>query len=229
MKLFYDLHIHSCLSPCGDMDMTPNNIVNMAKLLELDVIAVSDHNSAKNLPAVREAAEREGLLLIPAIEASSAEEVHLLCLFDSFEGAYACSDFFYEHLPPIVNDPEVFGRQVVMDGEDREVDEVDKLLINAMDLGIDALLPAVKEYGGLVIPAHVDKNAYSIISNLGYLPPEYGFSCIEVKNPPFDCGFPGKVITDSDAHYLEHISEREHFIEVEEKSIAGVLRALGKI
>lgn len=227
MKLFYDLHIHSCLSPCGDMDMTPNNIVNMAKLLELDAIAVSDHNSAKNLPATAKLAEQNGLLLVPAIEACSAEEVHLLCLFQTLEGALSCSELLESHLPDIPNDPEIFGRQVILDEEDHPIGEEKKLLINALDLGIDRLLPLVRECGGLVIPAHVDKNAYSILSNLGYIPPEYGFSCIEVKHPPFDCGFQGKTITNSDAHYLEHIHEREYALEVKTPTVSGILDALG--
>ena len=109
MKYSYDLHIHSCLSPCGDMDMTPNNIVNMASLLGLDLIAVSDHNSALNLPAVFTAAKGTELTVIPAIEANSAEEVHVLCLFETLEDALACSEEFYEHLPPVINRPYIFG------------------------------------------------------------------------------------------------------------------------
>lgn len=99
MKYSYDLHIHSCLSPCGDMDMTPNNIVNMASLLGLDLIAVSDHNTALNLPAVFSVAKQVGLTVIPAIEANTAEEVHVLCLFPELEDALSCSDEFYQHLP----------------------------------------------------------------------------------------------------------------------------------
>lgn len=226
MRAYYDLHIHSCLSPCGDADMTPNNIVGMAKLKGLDVIAVSDHNSALNLPAVMAVAEANDLLVIPAIEANTAEEVHVLCLFESLEGALGFSDLLYEHLPPILNDPAVFGAQQIMDTQDRVIGTVDKLLINAADLSIDDLLREIVPFGGVCIPAHVDKNAYSITAALGYIPPEYGFSCIEVKSPPFDTDFAGHVITDSDAHYLEHIAERERFLEVDALSVRGVLDAL---
>lgn len=227
MKYSYDLHIHSCLSPCGDMDMTPNNIVNMASLAGLDLIAVSDHNSALNLPAVFAAAEEAGLTVVPAIEANSAEEVHVLCLFETLEDALACSDEFYEHLPPVINRPDIFGEQVIMDRNDSPVGTVDKLLINALDLGLDGLLETVKKHSGLAIPAHVDKSAYSILANLGYIPPEYGFTCIEIKNPETEVSFDGQRITDSDAHYLQDIAEPVRFLDLPEKSACAVLKKLG--
>lgn len=226
MKYSYDLHIHSCLSPCGDMDMTPNNIVNMASLLGLDLIAVSDHNSALNLPAVFAAAKGTGLTVVPAIEANSAEEVHVLCLFETLEDALACSEEFYGHLPPVINRPDIFGEQVIMDQNDKPVGTVDKLLINALDLGLDGLLETVKRHRGLAVPAHVDKTSYSILANLGYIPPEYGFTCIEVKNPEASVEFSGQRITDSDAHYLEDIAEPVRFLDLYEKSARAVLERL---
>lgn len=226
MKLYYDLHMHSCLSPCGDRDMTPNNIVNMSLLKELDVIALSDHNSAKNIQAVRKVAEGTGLLVIPAIEVCTMEEVHILCLFYSFEQCEAFGKYLYDLLPPVMNQPDIFGEQWVMNEQDEVVGSVDKLLINAASLSIDRLLSVLPEYGGFAIPAHVDKSSYSIIANLGFLPPEYGFPCIEVKNPPFSGDFSGRIITNSDAHYLEHIAERERFLEVPEKTIRAVIDTL---
>lgn len=226
MKLYYDLHIHSCLSPCGDPDMTPNNLVNMAFLKELDVIALSDHNTARNLPAVRKIAEQVDILLIPGIEVCTNEEVHILCLFEDFDACMEFGELLYKYLPPISNKPEIFGEQLILDHTDQIIGNLDKLLINAANLSIDQLLSILPKYRGMAIPAHVDRSSYSMISNLGFIPEEYHFSCIEVKNPPFSCRFSGGVITNSDAHYLEHISEREHWIEVEEKSISGVLNAL---
>lgn len=226
MKLFYDLHIHSCLSPCGDNDMTPNNIVNMSLLKELDVIALSDHNAAGNIEAVRRVAEDTPLLVIPAIEVCTMEEVHILCLFYEFEACRAFGEFLYTLLPDVQNNPAIFGDQLLMDEHDQVTGTVDKLLINAANLSIDRLLKVLPEYGGFAIPAHVDKSANSIIANLGFLPEEYHFSCIEVKSPPFDGGFSGRVITDSDAHYLEHIAEPERFLEVPEKSIRAVINTL---
>jgi hypothetical protein len=226
MKLFYDLHMHSCLSPCGDQDMTPNNIVNMCLLKELDVIALSDHNTAKNIPAVRKLTETSDLLLIPAIEVCTSEEIHVLCLFYDFDSCYRFSDDLYELLPPISNKPDIFGEQLILDEHDNVVGSLDKLLINAANLSIDQLIATLPSYHGFAVPAHVDKNSYSIISNLGFIPEEYHFPCIEVKNPPFSYPFSGTVITNSDAHYLENISEREHCLEVPEKSIQSFLNTL---
>ena len=133
MKISYDLHIHSCLSPCGSEDMTPNNIVNMACLLGLDVIAVSDHNSCKNLPAVCKLAQMRGLTVVPAMEACTAEEVHVLCLFETLSGAMAFGERIYESLPPILNQPEIYGEQLILDEKDNIVGKEPKLLINALE------------------------------------------------------------------------------------------------
>lgn len=226
IDLTYDLHIHSCLSPCGDNDMTPNNIVNMAALLGLDVIAVSDHNACKNLPAVFKAAEETELIVLPAIEVCTDEEVHMLCLFEQLEQVLAFGEELYTHLPSIINDPAAFGDQLIMDSEDNVIGREERLLINAVDIGIDKLLRILKPYEGLAIPAHVDKAANSIIASLGYIPPDYGFSCIEIKNPESVVDFAGKRITNSDAHYLEHISEPIRTIPVTERSARGVLEYL---
>lgn len=226
MKISYDLHIHSCLSPCGDNDMTPNNIVNMAALLGLDAVAVSDHNSAKNLPAVFRAAEEAGVLVVPAMELCTAEEIHMLCLFSSLSDALACSDAVYPWLPRIRNQADVFGEQLILNENDEVIGEEPYLLINALALSLDELLPLVKQYGGLPVPAHADKDAYSITASLGLIPPEYGFPCIEQKNPNAVLDFSGNRIFDSDAHYLEHMHEAEFFLEVKEKSAKGVIEAL---
>lgn len=223
MKISYDLHMHSCLSPCGSDDMTPNNIVNMASLLGLDAIAVSDHNTARNLPAVCELARGCGLLVVPAIEACTSEEVHVLCLFETLEGALAFGEEIYRYLPPIENQPDIFGNQLVMDENDEIVGSEPLLLINALSLGIERLIPLAREYGGEAVPAHVNKPANSIIANLGFIPPEYGFTCIEVNPPDESVLFTGRRISDSDAHYLEHIHEPEFFMEVTEKTAQGVL------
>ncbi len=226
MKYYYDLHIHSCASPCGDMDMTPNNIVNMAVLNELDIIAVSDHNSAKNLPAIMKLAQETELVVVPAIEVCTSEEVHVLCLFYELEDCMKFSDYLYEKLPPIMNEADIFGEQVEMNERDEVVSHIDKLLINGADVSIDDVIDLMGEYNGLAIPAHIDKSSYSIISNLGFLPPDLYIPCVEVKNPPYDCGFEGKVITNSDAHYLEHIAYKASTIELEELSVKALIDAL---
>lgn len=226
MDLSYDLHIHSCLSPCGDNDMTPNNIINMASMLGLDVIAVSDHNSARNLPAIFKVAEDSDIVIVPAIEVCTNEEVHILCLFKSLSLVQAFDEELYTHLPFIKNDEDAFGCQIVMDEQDNPIATEQKLLINAVDIGIDKLLKILHKYDGLAIPAHVDKQSNSIISSLGYIPDDYNFSCIEVKNPNSDISFSRKKITNSDAHYLEHIGEPVRTIPVTERTASAVVTYL---
>ena len=135
--LFYDLHMHSCLSPCGDDDMTPNNLVNMAALKELDVIALTDHNCSRNLPAAQAVAEQAGLLFVPGIEVNTAEEVHMLAYFEDVEQAVAYGEEIYASLPDIPNCPSLFGNQYVMDSQDEIVGTVDKLLLNACGFSLD--------------------------------------------------------------------------------------------
>lgn len=226
LKISYDLHIHSCLSPCGDNDMTPNNIVNMALLSKLDVIAVSDHNSSLNLPAVFSVAKENGLLVVPAIEVCTSEEVHVLCLMYTLFDIMEFSKELYEVLPDFKNDEAVFGQQLVLDENDCIIKSEPRLLINALTISIDRLLKLVFKYNGIAIPAHVDKNSNSIISNLGFIPADYGFSCIEVKNPDAKIDFNGRRISNSDAHYLENINEPINFLDVCEKSVKAIIDCL---
>lgn len=226
MNISYDLHIHSCLSPCGDNDMTPNNILNMSTMLGLDCIAVSDHNSALNLPAIFKIAAEMNIIVIPAIEVCTDEEVHMLCYFKTLESVLAFGEELYTHLPMIKNNVDIFGKQLILDYEDNIIGHEEKLLINAVDIGIDKLIKLADKYDGITIPAHVDKSANSIIASLGYIPPDYNFTCVEVKNPDKKVEFDGKIITNSDAHYLEDISEPIRTISIKEKSITGVLNYL---
>lgn len=223
MKLSFDLHLHSCLSPCGDDDMTPNNIANMSALIGLDVIAISDHNSAKNLPAFFEVCKDLDVVAIPAIEYCTAEEVHLLCLFETLQDAIDCDEETYKFLPPIKNKAAFFGNQLILDENDKLIREEPFLLINALTLNISQLIKIVRLHNGFVIPAHIDKTSNSIISNLGFIPPEYCFTVAEYRNINSSVKFDGYRITNSDAHSLDKINEPINFIEVEEKSIKSVL------
>ena len=225
----YDLHMHSCLSPCGDSDMTPHNIAAMAMLNGLEIIALSDHNTAKNVPALIEAAKEWGLTVVPAIEAESAEEVHLLCLFPSVEAALEVGDILEEHLPPIKNKPEIFGEQLIMDSEDKVIGGIEKLLINATDLPIEEIKSMVEVRGGVCIAAHIDRSSNSILSNLGFIPEDMNFKTLEVsKRAPAEMSADPKYkyIHDSDAHYLTDISEAVWKLTLEEKTVEAVLEAL---
>lgn len=230
MKLYYDLHIHSALSPCAEDDMTPNNIINMAKIKGLDVIAISDHNCAKNIPAAKKVADECDLLLIPAIEMTTAEEVHLLVFFETVEQAVVFGDMLYEALPTIKNKPDFFGNQLVLDEEDELVETLDKLVISALPFDMDECFALAAEYGGQIVPAHVNKGANSVFANLGFFPSHLSVKTVEsIKLLP-DMGDISQfqVIHSSDAHRLEDIAEREHFLEVEEKSVSAIVKKLCK-
>ena len=227
ISLTYDLHIHSCLSPCGDDDMTPGNIVGMAAIKGLDVIAVTDHNSCRNCPAVMKLAEQFGVLAIPGMEINTSEEIHAVCLFPTLERALEFDAYVYERLMKFPNKEEIFGKQQVIATEPY-------LLINSADISFEELWELVRSYDGVMFPAHIEKDANSLIATLGFVPPDSRFKTAELKdlkklhrvredNPYLEnC----RIISNSDAHYLEHINEPQLTLPVREKSIQGVLDAL---
>lgn len=229
MRYFYDLHLHSALSPCGDEDMTPNNIVNMALLKGLDIIALSDHNSAGNLRAAAKAAGSR-LLVIPAIEVESAEEVHIVCYFPSVDRAEQFSEELKAQLPPIENRPDIFGRQLYLNEKDEVTGEEHQLLVCASGLSIEQVFSLTANYGGASVPAHIDRSSSSILSNLGFIPPDLPVSALEITakgRAELEQKFAGfRILTNSDAHYLEDIAEPEFSLDLEEKSIDCFLHYL---
>ena len=238
MKVFYDLHIHSCLSPCGSNDMTPNNIVNMAKLAGLNIIALTDHNSAKNCPAIIKAGQNANIIVIPGMEVCTSEEIHVLCLFYDISSALAMDDFIFSKTPDIKNNSSIFGDQIIMDSNDNIIANEEKLLINAADISIDNISEIAGSFGGITIPAHINKNSYSILSAFGYIPPECDFPSYEItskgdavnltKNYSVLQNKP--LLLNSDAHYLEHISEPKAYFDLPECSAKAILDAAsGKI
>ncbi len=144
IPLYYDLHIHSCLSPCGDDDMTPANIAGMAAVKGLDVIALTDHNSCKNCPAILKHGEEYGITVIPGMELTTAEEVHVVCLFPALGDAMAFDGYVYEHLLPIKNREDIFGKQQIMDADDQVTGNVERLLIGATDISFDQVFGLVE-------------------------------------------------------------------------------------
>lgn len=234
IKLAYDLHLHSCLSPCGDSDMTPANMIAMAALKNLDVVALTDHNSSKNCPAFLSMANKYDIIAIPGMELCTQEEVHVLCLFPRLEDAMNFDSYVYKHLIPIPNNQSIFGKQQIYNEVDKVIGEEPYLLINATDISFEEVYDLVKSYNGILIPAHIDRMANSLLYNLGFIPPESKFTCVELydrdkmefleKENPYlnNC----KMITNSDAHYLEHINEPVNYIQSESRDIKDILRAL---
>lgn len=231
VDLTYDLHIHSCLSPCGDDDMTPGNIVGMAAVKGLDVIALTDHNTCRNCPAAMAIGAQYGVMVIPGMEINTSEEVHAVCLFPTLEAALAFDAFVYERLMKFPNKETVFGRQLLCDEDDEVIGTEPNLLISSVALSFDELWEVVRSYDGVMFPAHIDKTANSLIANLGFVPPDSKFRTAELKNlkklhevkreNPYleTC----RIISNSDAHYLEDINEPELTMLVKEKSVQAVI------
>lgn len=234
MKYYYDLHLHSCLSPCGDDDMTPYNLVNMARLLGLDVIALTDHNSSMNCEAAIAVGKEIGLLVIPGMELTTSEDIHAVCLFPTLEKALAWNEYIDSHRIKIRNRPEIYGRQVIMDSRDGEVGEIEHLLLPATEIGISGVYKKVKEFGGICYPAHIDRDSLSILSVLGEIDESCGFKTAELadisrleklkKLHPILSSM--HIISCSDAHYLENMRDAENFLELESLTAENVLAAL---
>jgi predicted metal-dependent phosphoesterase TrpH len=234
VTLHYDLHIHTCLSPCADEDMTPNNIVNMAVLKGLHVIAASDHNTVGNAASVMAAGKRAGLLVVPAMELCTAEEIHLLCLFPSLEAGKAFEAEAFPDGEDTRNRPDVFGNQWLLDEYDEMAGTEHRMLLAAARPGVDEALRLLAGHGGVAFPAHIDRDAYSMTSTLGLVPPEYGFRAVEISRHA-DAAAMRRLhpetenacyLVNSDAHHLWDISESGHIVLLPECSIEAVISAL---
>lgn len=228
---YYDLHIHSCLSPCADNDMTPNNIAGMAALKGLQIVALTDHNSCKNCPAFFEACKRQGIIAVAGMELSTAEDIHLVCLFERLEDAMEFDKAVHRHLVKIPNKPLIFGDQLILDGEDEQVGTEELLLISATDLWMSDAIRLAKRYGAHIHPAHIDRESNGIISVLGDIPEEYGFEFVEYNatdrideiKSNYAVAKKAKHIVSSDAHHLWDINEADNFIELDDEPYSSAL------
>lgn len=229
MRVFYDLHLHSCLSPCGDNEATPADLAGMCALAGLEVVALTDHNSAGNCRAFAKAAQRVGLLALCGMELTTAEEVHVICLFPDADAAEAFSAYVYERLPDIPNNPKIYSPQLYMDEWDQVLGEERRFLSAATSIGVYEVCPLVEAFGGVCFPAHIDRPSYSLLSQLGVWDPALPFPLAEVS---LACpeGFGERpdlkrvaLITDSDAHALGMVPDALQTMELPEKSVAAVL------
>ena len=222
--MFADLHMHSCLSPCADDDMTPANICGMAYIKGLQAIAVTDHNTARNLPYVKEAADHYGLILLPGMEITTKEEVHLLGYFKDVDTAVEVGEIFSSHLPPMKNKPDFFGNQLVMNTDDEVVDVEERLLIGATDLDLAECTKIIRDHGGAAVPAHINRG-HGLLVNLGLFPEEPEFPVAEVrKELPVNDKLVGsrRRLQSSDAHQLGDILEAVFDLPADRFSIGGV-------
>ena len=228
---YYDLHVHSCLSPCADDDMTPNNIAGMAALKGLQIVALTDHNSCKNCPAFFAACKKQGIIPVAGMELSTAEDVHLVCLFERLDDAMRFDEVVEGHLMNIKNRPEIFGNQLVLDGDDEIVSEEQKLLISATDLSMGDAVELARGFGAHVHPAHIDRESNGIISVLGDIPSDYGFDCVEFNdvanveriNELYPLTQEMKRVVSSDAHHLWDISEADNSVLLDDEPYSSAL------
>ncbi|WP_427338958.1 PHP domain-containing protein [Caloranaerobacter sp. DY30410] len=235
MRFSYDLHIHSALSPCGDEDMTPNNIVNMAYIKGLDIISVTDHNTMGNVESIMKVAKKRDILVIPGIEVTTKEEVHVLCYFRNIEDGIEFQDFIYRGLPDIKNNKKFFGNQLLMDENDNIIGEVEKFLLNSTKYTIKEINNLVNRLNGVLVPAHIDKKSYSILMNLGFIPDELNVKTVEVSKNYSSQSIKNLInlerynlIKNSDAHYLGDINEPVMFLDIEKKDINSLVEYLSK-
>ncbi len=227
-KFTYDLHIHSCLSPCADNDNTPNNIAGMAHLSGIRIVALTDHNSAKNCPAFFDAARGYGIVPIAGMELTTSEDIHVVCLFENLESALDFDAKLQEYRVMIKNNERIFGEQLILNSEDEIVGKEEFLLSNATRISIESIREVITECGGVCFPAHIDRDANGIISVLGTLPDKPSFSSVEIHSAErvgeyiekYDLS--DKTVTvSSDAHYLADIGENGAEIDLECNADAG--------
>ncbi|HOO56097.1 MAG TPA: PHP domain-containing protein [bacterium] len=232
-----DLHVHTALSPCADDSCTPPNIISAAVRHGIDIIAVTDHNSAENVESMSICAEEPGIKILPGIEVTTKEEVHIVCLFNKIEHALTLQDVIYSSLPDGRNNPDYFGRQLVVNERGETIQENEKMLIGASGISVEDLVEIVHNMDGLAIAAHIDRQAYSLISNLGMVPPDSSLDALEISSGTTRdeavARFPGieifPLVTGSDAHLPEHVGSGPTLFLIEHRIISEIKMALNGI
>ncbi|MCX7982668.1 MAG: PHP domain-containing protein [Syntrophales bacterium] len=209
-----DLHIHTCLSPCGDLDMYPRAIVRASLEKGLDCIAICDHNTAENVAFVERAARQTPLKIIPGMEITTVEEVHVLALFDNLNDLIPIQEMVYRHLPG-ENDEQRFGCQAIVNENDEVEGFLKQLLIGSTDLPLKDIVNAIHTAGGMALAAHIDRESFSVISQLGFISQDMQFDAVEISSRlsieearrlyPDLIGMP--MIKTSDAHFIKEIGK----------------------
>jgi 3',5'-nucleoside bisphosphate phosphatase len=228
-----ELHVHTVLSPCAEVEMIPPLIVQTAIERGISLIAITDHNASANIGAVQKAAQSTDLIVLPGMEVQTREEVHVLCLFDTLEQIEAWQAVVDDHLPPLENDIEHFGEQFVVDETGDFIRRETRLLLTSTNLSLDDILWRVNTIGGLAIPAHVNRQAFGLIANLGFVPSNVTIEALEISRHlkvseatsrfPQIKGYP--LLQGGDAHRLDEFLGANVF-EVEAPTIAELKMAL---
>jgi hypothetical protein len=234
MKRFRaDLHIHTVLSPCGDLEMSPQNIINQSVKNNLAIIGITDHNTTKQAKLVRELASRYGIFVLTGAEVTTKEEIHCLTFFENDDQLDDFQSYIEENLIKIPNNPDKFGYQVVVDEQEQITEQIDYLLLTSLTQSISQVTDKVHSLNGIIIAAHIDRPSYSILSQLGFIPDDLEIDGVEVSakcnigniaelriNPKLT------VVSNSDAHYPEDIGKSATTFEIEECTFNEIKMAL---
>jgi PHP family Zn ribbon phosphoesterase len=229
-----DMHIHTCLSPCGDLDMTPKNIVARAIEEELDIIAITDHNASENIEATMHAALGTPLVVFAGMEVASLEEAHLIALFDKIESMVDFQKLIYDHLIDYQVDQRTIDDQVIVN-ENNEVEGFNNhLLLGATSLPVQQLVEEVHRRSGIAIASHIDKESFSLIAQLGFIPDDLELDALEISNfmtlDDAKAKFPDAnrfpLVKFSDAHFLQDIGKQRTKLLIAEPGIAEIKLAL---
>jgi PHP family Zn ribbon phosphoesterase len=230
-----DLHIHTVLSPCGDLDMSPVNIVKRAKELQLDIIGITDHNSTRHCPLIQQLAAKEGIFVLCGAEVTTLEEAHCLCFMPDLERLDKLQSYFDLYLMDFMNDVNKFGYQVQVDEEETIVYEEPKLLIQSINRNINQVEEFTHSLGGLFIPAHINRPAFSLISQLGFIPDDLNYDALEIYRMTdenfcntYNYRKDTTLIRNSDAHQLNRIGAERNFFNIEELNFQEIKLALLK-
>ncbi len=222
-RYYYDLHLHSCLSACADNDSTPYNIVGMAKLSGLDIVALTDHNTTANCPAFFRACEEYGMVAVGGMELTTSEDIHVVCLFPTLDDTMAFGKEIDGHRTKIKNKKEIFGEQFIVNEEDEVIGEDEFLLSVATDISIEDVLDYTLRHHGICFPAHIDRDSYSVTAVLGAFPLHLPFPAFELHDGEKEDDFRARyglknktMICSSDAHTLEDIRDGEYYILLED-------------
>lgn len=237
MLIHADLHIHTTLSPCGDLEMSPTRIIAMARQRNLGIIGITDHNSTRQAGIIRELGKEKGIWVLTGVEITTSEEAHCLAFFGCDDSLGAFQAYLDRHLPDIPNKPEKFGYQVVANVQEEIIYEEKKLLIAALDQNLREIEKKVRECDGIFIPAHIDKPRFSILSQLGFIPPDLHYDALEVSANTTPGIFAGQhpelknasFIHSSDAHYPEDIGKVSTSLSLSEISFPTIRKALGRL
>lgn len=226
-----DLHVHTCLSPCAEVKMSPLAIIKQAKACGVDILGICDHNSAENVAAALQVAREHGVHVLPGMEVTSSEEVHLLAWFDALEPVQQLQEIVYRHLPG-ENEEETFGMQVIANADDEVLGFNQKLLIGATTLGVREIVEEIHSLGGLAVAAHIDRESFSLLGQLGFIPGDLPLDALEIspalshEDAMCKYSFSLPLLQSSDAHKKEEIGSCCTRFLLERVSIEEIGKAL---